>query len=480
LPAPQGVAPVPASCQAHVTLQVPGCTSSNETVLGELSQALGITSELDRDRALIRLEACPAFAPGLIRALRVELAPSLCADALVDAYFERSANDVRPLRADLKDLQFGLGIAARLDRVELEPPVDATATQNKEKFQEFFKSKLAPWIVQQAKAIHELLEQAAKLQGYGRGVAAISAGIADLRFVELTRGLPLPADMQNDAALRDAYYGMLDQVLEPRKQRGRDAALVGLKELAQVGVLHGERLEQARRLLSSQYAGRRVDLLDGLLLPPLGTLKAEEPTVALLINLPSYYVVDVVANLDVSHAVVLRALLEQGVPRRYGTQLHSAALTSEAREQYARLLFELGRKYWRASDFKEAAAIAGFQAPGAAPSDAQRLLQALALALQDGPESTAEMMLKGPFLGGSPKVEALDRLSQEKSAVAGLAAYDAALLVSLNPPTEGAQQFWSQLEKRYRSAAKLLKDPAEKKEAQLRADAAAQTAKAAR
>jgi hypothetical protein len=286
--------------------------------------------------------------------------------------------------------------------------------------------------------------------------------------------------MQNDAAVRDAYYGMLDQVLEPRKQRGRDAALVGLKELAQVGVLHGERLEQARRLLSSQYAGRRVDLLDGLLLPPLGTLKPEEPTVALLIHLPSYYVVDVVANLDVSHAVVLRALLEQGVPRRYGTQLHSAALTSEAREQYARLLFELGRKYWRASDFKEAAAIAGFQAPGAAPSDAQRLLQALALALQDGPESTAEMMLEGPFLGGSPKVEALDRLSQEKSAVAGLAAYDAALLVSLNPPTEGAQQFWSQLEKRYRTAAKLLKDPAEKKEAQLRADAAAQTAKAAR
>jgi hypothetical protein len=460
---------------------VPACSSKNETLLSELSQALSIASELDRDRALIRLEACPAFAAGVIRALRVELAPAHCADALVDAYFEQVAADARPLRADLKDLLFGLGIAARLDRVELQPPQDVAATQSKEKFQEFFKNKLAPWIVQQAKAIHELMEQAAKLQGYGRGLAAISAGIADLRFVELTRALPLPSDMQNDPAVRDAYYGMLDQVLEPRKQRGRDAALVGLKELAQVGVLQGARLEHARRLLSSQYAGRRVDLLDGLLLPPLDTLKAEEPTVALLVHLPSYYVVDIVANLDVSHAVVLRALLEQGLPRRYGAQLHGAALSSEAREQYARLLFELGRKYWRAADFKEAAGIAGFQAPGGAQSsDAQRLIHALALALQEGPESTAEMMLKGPFLHGDAKVEALDALSQQKSPMAGFAAYDAALLVSLNPPTQGAKEFWQQLEKRYRTSAKLLKDPTQKKEAQLRADAAAQTAKAAR
>jgi hypothetical protein len=416
----------------------------------------------------------------VIRALRVELAPSTCADALVDGYFERIAADAPPLRADLKDLLFGLGIAARLDRVELQPPQDPAATQNKEKFQEFFKARLAPWILQQAKAIHELMEQAAKLQGYGRGLAAISAGIADLRFVELTRGLPLPSDMQNDAAVRDAYYGMLDQVLEPRKRRGRDAALVGLKELAQVGVLQGARLEQARRLLSSQYAGRRVDLLDGLLMPPLDTLKTEEPSVALLVHLPSYYVVDIVSNLDVSHAVVLRALLEQGLPRRYGAQLHGSALTSEAREQYARLLFELGRKYWRAADFKEAAAVAGFQAPaGVQASDAQRLIHALSLALQEGPESTAEMMLKGPFLEGDPKLDALDALSREKSDVAGLAAYDAALLMSLNPPTEGEKAFWLQLEKRYRNAAKLLKDPAQKKEAQLRADAAAQTAKAA-
>jgi hypothetical protein len=480
LPAPEGVAAVPSSCQAHVALQVPACTSSNETVLKELSEALSIPSQLDRDRALIRLEACPAFAAGVIRALRVEFAPAPCADALVDGYFTAST-DTRPLRADLKDVLFGLGIAARLDRVELQAPQDANATQNKEKFQEFFKAKLAPWIVQQAKAIHELMEQAAKLQGYGRGIAAIAAGIADLRFVELTRALPLPSDMQNDAAVRDAYYGMLDQVLEPRKQRGRDAALVGLKELSQVGVLQGARLEQARRLLSAQYAGRRVDLLDGLLMPQLDTLKAEEPSVALLVHLPSYYVVDVVSQLDVSHSVVLRALLEQGVPRRYGTQLQGAALTSEAREHYARLLFELGRKYWRAADFKEAAAIAGFQAPaGAAASDAQRLVHALAVALQEGPESTAEMMLKGPFLHGNAKVEALDALSQQKSPVAGLAAYDAALLVSLNPPTEGGKAFWLQLEKRYRTAAKLLKDPAQKQEAQLRADAAAQTAKAAR
>jgi hypothetical protein len=448
--------------------------------LGELAAALDISGQLDRDRALARLEACPAFAPGVLRALRIELGPTDCADALVDGFFAKTPADARPLRADVKDLLFGLGIAARLDRVELQPPQDAAAMQNKEKFLEFFKAKLAPWVAQQAKAIHELMEQAAKLQGYGRGLAAIAAGIADLRFVELTRGLPLPNDMQQDAEVRDVYYGMLDQVLEPRKQRGRDAALVGLKELGQVGVLRGDRLEQARRLLSSQYAGRRVDLLDGLLVPAPGTLKVEDANVGLLVHLPSYYVPDLAPTIDSSAAAVLRALLEQGLPRRYGTQLHSAALSSDAREQYARLLFELGRKYWRAQDFKEAASIAGFQAPGPGkPSDTQRLLNALASALQDGPESSAEMMLKGPFLHGTPKVDTLDALSKEKSPIAGLAAYDAALLVSLNPPTEGAKAFWSALEKRYRTAAKLLTDPAQKKEAQARANAAAQTAKAA-
>lgn len=461
-------------------MESPACTLSNDAAFAELAQALAVTSQLDRDRALARLEQCAAFAPGVIRALRVELAPAPCADALVDAYFEYAARTQQPLRADLKDLLFGLGIAARLDRVELQPPQDASALQNKEKFQEFFKGKIAPWILQQAKAIHELMEQAAKLQGYGRGLAAISAGIADLRFVELTRALPLPNDMQSDAAVRDAYYGMLDQVLEPRKQRGRDAALVGLKELAQVGVLRGERLEQARRLLSSQYAGRRVDLLDGLLLPALSTLEVEDPVVGVLVRLPSYYVVDLAPSVDPSAAAVLRALLEQGLPRRYGTVLQGAALTSEGREQYARLMFELGRTYWRAQDFKEAAAIAGFRAPGgAAASDAQRLIHALATALQDGPSSTAQMMLEGPFLNGNAKVEALDALSKEITPIAGLAAYDAALLVSLNPPTAGAKAFWSQLDKRYRAAAKLLRDPAQKKEALARADAAAQTAKAA-
>ncbi|HTM43707.1 MAG TPA: hypothetical protein VL137_02060, partial [Polyangiaceae bacterium] len=65
-----------------------------------------------------------------------------------------------------------------------------------------------------------------------------------------------------------------------------------------------------------------------------------------------------------------------------------------------------------------------------------------------------------------------------KGPLAGLAAYDAALLLSLNPPVEGAQSFWQQMEKRYRNAASLLKDPAQKKEASARAQAAADTAKA--
>ncbi|HTM45172.1 MAG TPA: hypothetical protein VL137_09475, partial [Polyangiaceae bacterium] len=339
LPAPEGVALAPQSCQTRVAFTPPPCASDQSTDraavqsadqtshLRQLAQALQITNDLDRDRALAQLEECGEFSPGLLRALRAELGPANCADVLVSDYFSVHKNAPRP---DLKDLLFGLGIAARLDRVDLSPPVDFSAADSKERFMQLFKEQLTPWIVRQAKAIQDLMEQAAALHGYGRGIGAIAAGIADLRFVELTRALPLPKDMAADAELKDAYYGALDQALEPRKERGRDAALVGMKELAAVGVLRSERLTQARQLLSSQYAGRRVDLLDGLLLGPVPSAdnnpeQSAALATALLQKLPTYYTTEILSQVDLSSPAALRALFDQGLPQRYRTALHGAA-----------------------------------------------------------------------------------------------------------------------------------------------------------
>lgn len=477
LPAPAGVAAPPGSCAQYTAVAVAACAAEGAPA-SQLSQALQVSNASDRDRALAQLEACPGFAPGLIRALRAELLPPECADVLVEDYF---ATTPQAPRADLKDVLFGLGIAARLERVTLQAPAPGTATETRDAFMQYFQAQLVPYIVQQAKAIHELMQQAARLHGYGRGVAAIAAGTADLRFVELTRQLPVPKEFAEDPELRDAYYGALDQALEPRKARGRDAALVGMKEFASVGILVDARLERARQLLSAQYAGRRVDLLDDLLLPPAAEQSAASEQVQLLTLLPSYYVAEVLPEVDLGDAQVLRALQERGLPARYRTQLRSLALNEAGREGYAQLLFELGRKYWRAEDFSECAQVAGFVAPGkTTTSDTLQLFQALASALQGGPRDVAEMMIEGPFLsGGGPKVEALDAIAtQKKHPFAGVAAFDAALLQSLAPPTDGAQAFWQRLDARYRGAAGQLSDPVLKKEALERAKAAAQTAKA--
>lgn len=476
LPAPAGVAAAPASCAQYTAVAVAGC-SAGGALTSQLSQALQVSNGPDRDRALAQLEACPGFAPGLIRALRSELVPTECADVLVEDYF---ATTQQPPRADLKDVLFGLGIASRLERVTLQAPAPGNATETRDAFMQYFQAQLVPYIVQQATAIHELMQQAARLHGYGRGVAAIAAGTADLRFVELTRQLPVPMQFVQDPELRDAYYGALDQALEPRKARGRDAALVGMKEFASVGILVDARLERARQLLSAQYAGRRVDLLDDLLLPPAAEQSGAGEQAQLLTLLPSYYVADVLPEVELSDAEVLRALHERGLPARYRTQLRSLALNEAGREGYAGLLFELGRKYWRVEDFNECAQVAGFLPPGkTATSEALQLFHALSSALQGGPQDVAEMMLKGPFLsGGGPRVEALDAIAtQKKHPFAGVAAFDAALLLSLAPPTDGALAFWQRLEARYRGAAGQLSDAALKKEALERAQAAAQTAK---
>jgi hypothetical protein len=55
--------------------------------------------------------------------------------------------------------------------------------------------------------------------------------------------------------------------LEPRKARGRDAALAGLAAFADLGVIESPRIDRARQILSQSYAGHRIDALDGLRFP---------------------------------------------------------------------------------------------------------------------------------------------------------------------------------------------------------------------
>ena len=348
-PAPPGVPPAPPACAVPAARvgSAEGCGRGAADTFGALADALSVEAVDPRDAALASLEGCVFFEPGLVRALRADLGPPECADAIAGPLLEERAGT---LARDVRELLVGLVLSARLHRLvrqapSLEPPL------TRERFNRFFKEQLVSWIASQAKAIQDTAMQGARLGGYGKVLAAVEAGMADMRFVEVAREVPLPADMAQDAEVRDVYYATLDEALEPRKTRGRDAALVALGHYAALGVLGDARVDSARTLLSRLYGGRRIDALDGLLLPPLPPLEPQTPEARLARRLPTFYMGYLLSDLDPTLPEVLRALLDRGLPAPLLARLSASPLSTDGARLLARAYVQLGTRYWRSEDF---------------------------------------------------------------------------------------------------------------------------------
>jgi hypothetical protein len=345
---------------------------------------------------------------------------------------------------------------------------------------QFVAGTLKAWIEGQAKAIYSVSLHGSNLEGYGKAVVAIEAGLADLRFVEVARSAPVPDDIAKDAELKEAYLGALEQALEPRKNRGRDAALVGLKKLAEVGVIHDARVLRARKLLSEVYSGRRIDALDTLLLPDLAAPAPKTDGERLATLLPTAYAELVLTQAKPSDAALLRALIERGLPKTARAKLETdKALSAESRRLLARALFSLGQRYWRAADFAAAAnALATGKLTGPLRTEAD-LVSALAGTLQTGPKDAAEMMLKGPHLPrGVGDVAKLDELGKGQGDRAGMALFDAARLLEIARPAGADAAYWKAVAERYKKSAALLSGATKKREAEDRSKAAEDTAAA--
>ncbi len=470
VPEPVGVPAPDPSCQVFAEHSNAACGVAPSVARDALAEALADKTVSERDRRLSCLEASPDLPPGLVRALRAELIPTGCADVLSLPYLE-------PRRPELdrrvEDTLIALAVAGRLSRLvqrapELSPPFD------KSRFMDFFQATLKPWIVTQAQAIHELSQAGARLTPYAKGVVAVEAGLADMRFVSVVRQVPLPKEMSDDAEVREAYYAALDEALEPRKARGRDAALVGLRELSNEGVVFDPRVSQARALLSEVYSGRRIDALDKLLLPSLPALLTDTTDRKLAAELPTFYS-GILLKDSALDAPLLRALLERGLPQMIATRLDPKQLDDAAKNYLVRALLERGRCYFRAQDFAESARLSALDKP----SPEQALYHALASTLQNGPRDASDLLLSGPALpAGTGQVTELDRLAIEKNdPSAPLAAFDAAYLRSLVPP-QNDPKFWDDLSKRFDAAGRGLRDPEQKKRAQAASAAAKDTEKA--
>lgn len=477
-PAPKGLPEPPKACGAFLTRKpaaAPACADA-AAGLDALDKALAEAKPDKRDAALAGLEACAGLPAGVVRALRAELAPSGCGDVLTEPLVNAPPKGIDgAVYGTLR----GLALSARLARTgsappKLQPPYD------KKRVQEFVAGPMNTWMNEQAAAIQELSNEGAKLSFYGRGLVALEAGSSDLRVVEAVRSVPLPAEIGKDKELKDVYYAQLDQALDPRKDRGRDAALVGLRDFAFVGVLRDARLDTARGQLSRLYGGRRIDALDGLVVPPLAKAQPADAAERLAGKLPTFYAGLLLGREAAAKPSVLRMLLERGVPLQHRIALKSAELAPDVRRLYARARLELGRIYLRALDFDQAAALlSALPAAERTPEDA--FLLALATALRNGPEDAAVLVRNAPVpMLGMGQVGELDAIARapQKGPLAGPAAFDAALIKEITAPAGSKSAYFLDVAQRYREAAKLLGEPAQRARAEERARASEETAKA--
>lgn len=445
----KGVPAAPASCAAFAK-RVPA--PANEKAPADLVVSLLEKDPAKRDAMLAAFEGKDPKDPKVVvlRAMRAELAPVECADVLTDPLL--TGPNAATASGAAAHALVGLSLASKLSRTAATAPVMKDAA-DKEKVKAFIQGPLRAWMVEQAAAIDALSVPAAGLSGLARGVTAIEAGMADLRLVDKIRSAPTPSTW--DKELKAVYEASLDEALEPRKVRGRDAALVGLADFASAGIMQDARIDRARSLLSKLYGGRRIDALDGLLLPE-GEMAAGNPV----------------------SSVVLAFVPTAGPSQEWFAKMNVAPAPPV---KSPRARFEMGKRYWRRVDFVEAAYGAKSLGAGVGDKgDPNRLLLALSLTLAKGPGNAKEMMMApSPAALNLNHTEALDALVAEGGKVAGMAAFDAAHLRSLSPP-EGAEAnaYLMDVSARFKKAASLLEDPTMKKAAEARAADAEAAAKA--
>lgn len=187
-----------------------------------------------------------------------------CTDVVVDPVLSK--------RTEVKDVTghtlIALSLGGKLARMAAPKDMPVLKdTSSKAKVMAFINGPFKEWYVTQHGAIDSLAKAGSLVPPPGRAIVAVEAGMADMRLADQMRSAPIPAEWAKDAELKRAYEGALEDAMNPIKNRGRDAALVGLTDYGNAQTANEPRVDRARVLLSKLYGGRRIDALDNLIVP---------------------------------------------------------------------------------------------------------------------------------------------------------------------------------------------------------------------
>ncbi|MCH2110974.1 MAG: hypothetical protein MK135_16775, partial [Polyangiaceae bacterium] len=455
---------VPAPSSSCPRGEIPARHSCEDAEL-KLSEALALSeSPEDRDSALAELEECQEYPLPWLRALRAELGDGTCADVLVEPLF---ASEEKLTREQHERL-LALGWAAWLRRLAVDPPPPPSG-RTKAELLAYFQSTLFPWIKEQSLGIQEIATWGSELKGYPKGVVAIEAGMADMRFVEIARRVPIPEEFSGVQEAVDLYYSELDLALEARKARGRDAALVGLGSYLGEGVLKDRRLDEARGLLSRVFGGGRINALDEILFPEPRQLEPETPRERIAAEIPTPYL-GVAIDYPAPEPRLVRFSLSRGYPRFFAQAVNQATESGDLRALDAYASFLLGRTYYQGRYFLRAEALltelldssekengSGGSSQGAAFEPAElRFLRALSTALMAGPATPVQLIAQGPiYADAAANFAILAAFESSSPLLKGQARFDSAYLREISAPPADAL-WWQQAAKEYEEAAQLL------------------------
>lgn len=451
------VSPAPASCDAFVKANVgkakdPVCSDA-KSVTAALANAALAEQKGDaaaRDSALASVATCDKLPALLVDALRAELAPIECAEAIVAPALDAHGKEALPQHLAAARALVGASRLARLRpkkgafdllaRAEVDPAAGEAGTKLVIAWKEAIEGAETEALLLSKGAPAELA-----------AIARFEAAAAWLAFAKELRGTPLPDEIKklkkNDPDLETHYFAKLDEVTMPIVDRARQLALAGLGVAVRDGILvktlpsYAAILDPFRSRPGFEVRATRD--LDLMTTDALGAKDATDATkmAAVLPAWAVYGALERVMPASLLDPAVLMAMAEgRGIP---------SALRREAEHEpspNAKAAPKLGPKEQKTRDAQRAAvvlsrvrvALAYGSRPDAEaastftskdPADQLRVSVAKALL---GPSANAP-----PPKPGDPAATAstpgydlaqLDAIAKKGGPTANAAAYDAALL----------------------------------------------------
>ena len=340
-----------------------------------LADALELTDTTARDRQLWHLEACPAFAPGLMRALRAELDPN-CGDVIAKPFLKSPSLEVTD---ELIDALAGLAQAARLHRA-ITPLTPFKGPPTLDGIDRYRTLVLVPWRDAQLARLSVLGAQIQGLVdgGYGKTQALIALAQARHDLARRLRAAPIPDAIRRDSEMRTRYYSGIDD--ETAKVVKDNAALDAYT--ACLASRQGNR--RAFVGLESSFAS----ILSRLKLPVPPAYTPQTPKQRAAHRLPAYFAGLLLSSEDISDARIVRGLIDNGLSIPHRRAWAQNKPTADVAELLAYARVRLARHTSDVIHFDEALFLLSDMPERVRQSPELQLLRATATAGRTGPRTS--------------------------------------------------------------------------------------------